>query len=134
MHDADFATAWFYNNASSLVPENVTIEFNAYMQIMSELREGTLKLPEGFDGPTIAHDLETYIMRDFRTANQKYSPDDNLIHRAWFAHCTKRAIDSIKQGEFRGDDGYINKYPQIADILSRRADEIIMQNTLFKVT
>lgn len=104
------------------------------MQMMTELKDGILKLPEGFDGPTVVHDLQTYIMEDFRTASQKYSPEDNLMHRAWFAHCTKRAIDSLKQGEFRGEDGYINKYPQLADILTRRVNEIIMQNTLFKVT
>lgn len=133
-HEDDFANAWFYNATSSLVPENVTIEYNAYMQVMSELRDSTLKLLDGFDGATICHDLETYIMEDFRKANLKYDPTDNLIHRAWFAHCTKRAIDSLRQGQFRGEDGYVNQYPQIADIIDRRVNEIIMKNTLFMPT
>lgn len=131
-HDEDFATSWYYSSISTLNPDNITIEYNAYLQALDELKSGKIEMPSGVDGPTIGFDLDTHILHDFRTKEISYSPDDNLVHRAWFAHCAKRAIDSLRDGEFIGTGGYIGKYPEIAKNISRRIDQIIVQNTLYK--
>ena len=99
----------------------------AYEFPASVTSEGKIELPEGFDPSQIAHDLKEFILKDFRNANIIKDTDNNLAHRAFYAHCTKRAIDSIRQGEYRGEDGYLRRYPEIADILEKRVNEILFE-------
>ena len=131
-HDLDFASSWYYTNFNDVQPENITTEYNAYLQIIKELKENKIKLPRDFDGPTVAYDLDSKILKDFREKNLKYNPDDNLIHRAWFAHCVKRAISNLREGLFVDESGYKEKRPELADVLERRIDQIILENTLYK--
>lgn len=133
-HDMDFASAYYYTNFNDVQPENITIEYNAYLQVIKDLKDGTLKLPENFDGPTIAYDLDSRILKDFRDKNLKYNPEDNLIHRAWYAHCVKRAIGNLREGLFADEKGYKEKRPEVADIIERRVDQIILENTLYKTS
>lgn len=130
-HPEDFASAWFYGNCSEISPDNITIEFNAYLQTLNELKQNKIVLPNNFDGPTIAYDLDTTIMGEFREKNISYNPEDNLIHRAWFAHCAKRAIAGLRDGLFIGDDGYERKHPEIADVIERRINQVIVDSTLY---
>lgn len=131
-HDLDFATSWYYTNFNDINPDNITLEYNANLQAMKELRDGTLKLPEGFDGKDIAYQLDTHILREFREKQLKYNPDDNLVHRAWFAHCVKRALIDLRDGIYSNPDGEEITEPKIASILERRINEIILENTLYK--
>lgn len=131
-HESDFAYSWHYASQNELIPENITIEYNAYLQTLKELKNNEIKLPKDVIGETIAYDLETYILNDFREKSLKYSPEDDLVHRAFFAHCCKRALDSLRQGIFVGDEGYKNKRPEVADAIERRINEIILNKTLFK--
>lgn len=130
-HEEDFAEKWFYGNISEISPENITAEFNAYLQVLKELKEDKIKLPNNFDGPTLAFDLDTEILKDFREKNISYSPEDNLIHRAWFAHCAKRALDGLRNGRFSDEQGYEKKQPELADIIERRINQIIVEKTLY---
>lgn len=132
VHDLDFASSWYYTNYSDLNPDNITLEYNANLQALKELREGTLKLPMGFDGKDIAYQLDTHILKEFREKQLKYNPDDNLVHRAWFAHCVKRALIDLKDGIYSNPNGEEITEPRIASILERRINEIILENTLYK--
>ena len=97
---------------------------------MDELDEEKITLPESFTGKQLADDLRTFILKDFRAKNLKLNTQNNIAHRAFYAHCTKRAIDSVRQGEFIGEDGYSRKRPEIADILENRINVILFDKMI----
>ena len=132
-HEQDFATKWHYGTQIDKDENTIINEFNVYLQALEELEQGKIILPEGISGPTIAHDLKTYILRDFRTQNLVMDNKNNLAHRAFYAHCAKRAIDSIRHGEFVDQEtGYTRKYPEIADALERRINDILYEKLINK--
>lgn len=128
-HADDFATRWYYSQQDELVAERVKVELNAALQILEELNEEKLELPDGFKGKNIAKDLEKFILADFEKECVLYN-GNNLAHRAFYAHCTKRAIDSIRQGTFIGPEGYERKYPEVADAIEERYNKIVFENLI----
>lgn len=132
IHAQDFATSWFYSNQDTIVAANITLEYNAYLQALDELTTNSpnIPLPSGIIGKDIAYDIKTSVLNDFRGKDIVFNAQDNLVHRAWWAHCVKRAIDSVKLGVFTDPDGYSNKKPEVADAINRRINEIIFEKTL----
>jgi hypothetical protein len=129
-HDRDFATDWFYATQQETVAEDIVNEYNAYLQAFEELEQGKIKLPEGYDGAVIASDIRAYVLHDFRSYKVKQDTDNNLVHRAYYCHCVKRALDSLRQGEYTGPDGYTRKRPEIADMLENRINQILFDKMM----
>lgn len=127
-HEDDFAKSWFYGLQKELVADEIILEYNMYLQVLEELKEDTIKLPENFVGKDIAADLITFVLKDFRKRDITPDLKNNLYHRAFYSHCVKRAIDNLRQGEFTDSAGYRKKHPEIADIIERRIDEIYFEN------
>ena len=132
VHEEDFATKWWYSNQNEIVAEDVVKEYNTYLQVLEELEEGKIKLPEGFVGKDIVYDLKGYILKDFTKNGVKLDTATNLAHRAFYAHCTKRALDSLRQGIFVGEDGYQKRHPEVADAVERRINEILFEKLVNK--
>lgn len=132
LHDEDFATKWYYANQSEVVADKIVIEFNIYNQVLEELEQEKIKLPDNFNAKTISRDLKTFILQDLNKNGVLLNTTNNLIHRAFYSHCVKRAIDSIRQGEFTSPDGYKSKRPEIADILQERINELLFEQLVKK--
>lgn len=130
-HEEDFATKWFYGSQKEVIAEKIILEFNVYNQVLEELKQDIIKLPEELSGKDIAYDLETFILHDFTKKGVVLNTVNNLIHRAFYSHCVKRAIDSIRQGEFTTPDGYKQKRPDVADALERRINELLFKKLVY---
>lgn len=129
-HEDDFATKWFYGSQKETVATKIIAEFNVYNQVLEELEQEKIELPTGFQAKKIAYDLKKFILDDFNKNGVLLDTANNLIHRAFYSHCVKRAIDSIRQGEFTTPEGYKTKRPEIADILQTRINELLFEKLL----
>jgi len=130
MHDEDFASSWHYSTQIDKDEAVIVMEYNTYLQILDELAEGKIELPEGFSSKQIASDLKTFILKDFTSKGIKLNTQNSLAHRAFYAHCTKRAIFAIRQGEFLDEQGYSHKRPEIADAIESRVNEILFEKMI----
>lgn len=128
-HDMDFAKSWHYSTQNELIPDRVILEYNVYNQVLDELSKDELKLPDNFIGKDLAYDIRTFVLRDFNNNGVVYSKD-NLYHRTFYSHCVRRALDSLRQGVFSDSEGYKNKHPEIADIIERRINELLVENLI----
>lgn len=104
------------------------------MQTLQELETGELEIPiidgKVIDSKELARDIKVKVIDQFRRKGVDINIGENKYHRAFFAHCTKRILDSLKDGEFVGDDGFVGKKPEIADTIINRVNEIVVQKTL----
>lgn len=133
VHIDDFVDMWYQGLADAGTKYRITM-YNACLQVLKELETGQLELPEidnqTIDGKELANDIKHKILQQFIQNGVDINIESNLKHRAFFAHCTQRVLENLKNGIFSGTDGFTGQKPEIADIINNRINEIFTQETL----
>lgn len=127
-HPTDFAQHWL-NTQNPAESQKHLIEYQSYLQAFKELADGSLVIPDA-DGKALALEIKRIILQDFRHRGVIINIEENKAHRAFFAHCTKRVLDSLEFGKFSGPDGFVGQKPEISRIIKNRVNEIFVEKVL----
>ena len=129
----DFASMWYHHLYDAGTSYRIH-EYNAYLEVLKELETGELEIPEidgmTVDGKQLATDIKLKIIKQFRQNGVDINIEGNIYHKAFFAHCAKRYMDSLKSGNFIGSDGFVGQKPEIANIIISRVEEVFAEKTL----